>query len=173
MKRMRRVGRICLAFATLALSFAAQVAASGAPERSSAQQPIQDSPEQYRQARKVLDEARSLRCEFPSGSFVDVGDPRLARHEGPGAEVTFDAIDRRRGRARIVAKAGAGDVSVFTGATALTFLELSQTGNPLVTVVFPQFRAGTRKLLAVDSEHIYAMGGTTVGQYYGTCTILE
>ncbi|OFW21383.1 MAG: hypothetical protein A3H97_20225 [Acidobacteria bacterium RIFCSPLOWO2_02_FULL_65_29] len=62
---------------------------------------------------------------------------------------------------------------MFTGATALTFLELSQTGNPLVTVVFPQFRAGTRKLLAVDSEHIYAMGGTTVGQYYGTCTILE
>ena len=173
METARRVRHRYLAFATLALSLAAHVGALAAAERLSTQKPIQDSPEQYRQARKVLDEARSLRCEFPLGWFVDVSDARLTRHEGSGSEVIFDAIDRRRGRAPIVAKAGAGDVSVFTGATALTFLELSATGNPLVTVVFPQFRAGTRKLLAVDSEHICAMGGATVGQYYGTCTVLE
>ena len=132
-----------------------------------------DTPSQYRAAAKVLNDAHSLRCEFPSGAFVDLGDAELRRHVTPGVTVTFDAIDREHGHARIIAKSGAGDVTVFSGPTALTFLELSSTGNPLVTVVFPEFRPGTRQLMAADSEHIYAFGDTTVGQWYGSCSVLE
>jgi hypothetical protein len=116
------------------------------------------SPETYAKTRAVLDSARSLRCQFPRGSYVDLADPGLARHESAGAEVTFDAIDRQRGHARIIAKSGAGDVTVITGPTALTFVEVAPTGNPLVTVVFPRFLAGTREFY---------------GQYYGSCTVLE
>ena len=129
--------------------------------------------DQYREARNVLDRARSLRCTFPKGARVDLTDPGLQRHEGAGVDVTFDAVDRKAGRARIVAKEGAGDVTVIAGATALTFVELAATGNPLVTVVFPRFRDGTHELLAADSEHIFFFGDVTVSQYYGSCTVLE
>jgi hypothetical protein len=88
-------------------------------------------------------------------------------------DVTFDAIDRKAGHARIIAKSGARDVVVTTGPTALTFIEIAATGNPLITVVFPRFRAGTREFYAADSEHIFAFGDISIGQYYGTCTILE
>lgn len=87
--------------------------------------------------------------------------------------MTFDAIDRQRGHARIIAKSGAGDVTVITGPTALTFVEVAATGNPLVTVVFPRFRAGTREFYAADSEHVFAFGDISIGQYYGSCTVLE
>src|SRR5262245_44010591 len=79
------------------------------------------SPETYAKTRAALDSVRSLHCTFPRGGYVDLADPKLARHENAGAEVTFDAIDRKAGRARIVTKTGAGDVSVITGPTALTF----------------------------------------------------
>jgi hypothetical protein len=131
------------------------------------------SPETYAKTRAVLDRARSLRCQFPRGAYVDLADPGLARHESAAADVTFDAIDRQRGHARIIAKSGAGDVTVITGATALTFIEVAATGNPLVTVVFPRFRAGTREFYAADSEHIFFFGDISIGQYYGSCTVLE
>ncbi len=131
------------------------------------------SPEAYAKTRAVLDSARSLRCQFPRGSYVDIADPSLERHESAGADVTFDAIDRQRGHARIIAKTGASDVTVITGPTALTFVEIAPTGNPLVTVVFPRFRAGTREFYASDSEHIFAFGDISIGQYYGSCAVLE
>jgi hypothetical protein len=104
---------------------------------------------------------------------VDLADPALRPHESAGAEVTFDAIDRQVRHARIIAKSGAGDVTVISGATALTFLEIAPTGNPLVTVVFPRFRDGTREFFAADSEHIFAFGDISVGQYYGSCEVLQ
>jgi Fe-S cluster assembly scaffold protein SufB len=131
------------------------------------------SPEVYAKTRAVLDAARSLRCQFPRGAYVNLADPGLGRHEAAGAEVTFDAIDRQAGRTRIVAKSGAADVKVITGPTALTFIEIAATGNPLVTVVFPRFRAGTREFYAADSEHLFAFGDISIGQYYGGCTVLE
>jgi hypothetical protein len=131
------------------------------------------SPEAYDKARSALDAARSLRCSFPHGGYVDLADPKLARTESAGVDVTFDAIDRKAGHARIIAKSGARDVVVTTGPTALTFIEIAATGNPLITVVFPRFRAGTREFYAADSEHIFAFGDISIGQYYGTCTILE
>ena len=129
--------------------------------------------DQYREARSVLDRARSLRCTFPKGARVDLTDPNLQRHEGSGVDVTFDAVDRKAGRARIIAKEGVSDVTVIPGATALTFIEVAGTGNPLVTVVFPRFRDGTHELLAADSEHVFFFGDVTVSQYYGSCTVLE
>lgn len=38
------------------------------------------SPETYAKTRAVLDSARSLRCQFPKGSYVDLADPKLGRH---------------------------------------------------------------------------------------------
>jgi hypothetical protein len=131
------------------------------------------SSDAYAKTRAVLDSARSLRCQFPQGSYVDLADPKLGRHESAGAEVTFDAIDRPHGHARIIAKSGAGDVTVIAGPTALTFVEIASTGNPLVTVIFPRFRAGTREFYAADSEHVFAFGDISIGQYYGSCTVLE
>src|SRR5215469_14067782 len=81
------------------------------------------SVEQYTKARGVLDRARSLRCSFPRGGYVDLADPVLRPHESQSADVVFDAIDRQSGNARIIAKSGAGNVTVISGPTALTFLE--------------------------------------------------
>lgn len=131
------------------------------------------SPETYARTRAALDGARSLRCTFPRGAYVDLADSKLTRHDSAGTDVTFDAIDRKAGRARIVTKTGAGTVTVITGPTALTFIEIADTGNPLVTVVFPRFRAGTRDFYAADSEHVFAFGDISVSQFYGSCAVLE
>ena len=131
------------------------------------------SPDTYERTRAALNAAQTLRCQFPRGSYVDPADPNLTKHDQAGTDVTFDSIDRKRGTARIISTTGAADVTVFTGPTALTFLEIAPTGNPLITVVFPRFRAGTKEFYAADSEHIFAFGDMTIGQYYGTCKVLQ
>jgi hypothetical protein len=124
-------------------------------------------------AAKLLRQARSLRCEFPSGGLVKLGDSTLRRHEGPGAESVFDDIDRAKGTARLIGNIRAVDVKVIAQDSALSFLEIASSAMVNVTVVFARFRPGTRDFLAADSEHdlmSFGRGPEAIAeQYYGTC----
>ena len=122
----------------------------------------------------VLRAAHSLRCQFTSGVLAQLDSLPPKRTEDSGTEAVFDAIDRRRGRARLVAPRGANDVSVTVGDHVLTFTELSPSGNPHFTVVFARFRPGTKELLAGDLHYFHdPYGVTAVGQYYGSCRVLQ
>jgi hypothetical protein len=131
------------------------------------------SAETFDKTLAALDAAKSLRCKFPLGSSVDIVAPIFKRQESTGAEVVFDAIDRQRGLARLIVQNRATNVTATRGATALTFVEIAESGNPLVTVVFPRYLAGTREFYAADSEHIFIFGDISIGQYYGSCAALE
>ena len=122
----------------------------------------------------LLGAARSLRCQFPSGGAIVLTDTNPRYRPAQGVEGVFDAIDRRNRTARVIGGAGAGDVQVIVAPKALTFLELSPTGYPQVTVVFAKFRPRTRELLASDSRNtIASTGQVLVEQYYGSCRVLE
>ena len=155
--------------------FFAFLMVSGTFAHAASQAKTQDSVNEFMRVEQLLGKARTLRCQFPKGSTLTLTDREPTRHSSPGVDVTFDSIDRQQGRARIVTKTGAGDVRILSGHTALTFVEISDSGNPLVTVVFPRFRTGTREFLAVDSEHIYVPldGSVTAAQYYGSCVALQ
>jgi hypothetical protein len=131
------------------------------------------SVETYTNALAGLNAAHSLRCRFPLGIKVDPTDPSLVKQETPAEELTFDSIDRERGNARSISQTSADDATVFSGPTALTFLQLAATGNPSITTVFPRFVAGTRAFYAAGSDHILIFNKILVFQYYGSCTILN
>ncbi len=143
-----------------------------------------DSAVRQNDAVQRLHDARTLRCEFPSGALVDLSDSTLQRHEGDGSEATFDAIDRRHARARLIGNVGASDVRVIVQQGSLTFIETgwSKTGMVDVTVVFARYRPDTREFFAADSRHGLipfshnrraAEVEPIVEQYYGSCRVLQ
>src|SRR5437867_8406362 len=105
---------------------------AGTPAHFGLQTKAQDSVNEFLRVEQLLGKARTLRCQFPKGSTLTLTDREPTRHSSPGVDVTFDSIDRQQGRARIVTKTGAGDVRILSGHTALTFVEISDSGNPLV-----------------------------------------
>lgn len=129
-------------------------------------------------AERLLRSVRTLRCDFPDGNYVNLAEspPKWQQAEGPMG-VVYDAIDRTQGRARLIGTVGTGDMIVIEGVNTLTLIEMTPAMTPMVTVVYGQYRSGTRGLLAVQSRHFGHHGGLetviSVGQYYGTCHRFE
>lgn len=122
-----------------------------------------------------LQTARSLRCQFPSEGIVVRSDGTVLHLKTSGTEAIFDSIDHQHNRARLIGSIGATDVTVIVGSGSLTFVELSATGNPHITVVFARLQPGMRELVATDSEEFRdpVAGATVVSQYFGSCKVLE
>ena len=133
-----------------------------------------NSSTQSTDPKAMLAAAKSLRCQFPSGGAMILGDSNPHYERGRGVDGVFDDIDRRNGTARVIGSAGAGDVQVIAGSESLTFIELTPIGFPLVTVVFASFRPGSQELLASDSHHAMINAHkVVVEQYYGSCRVLQ
>lgn len=69
--------------------------------------------------------ARSIRCELGKGTQAswDSGKLKLeSSHFGAGGKVTFDSIDIKGGKARIIANVGASDAIVLVTASGITFM---------------------------------------------------
>jgi hypothetical protein len=120
--------------------------------------------------------ARSLRCDLRMGTQAswDGGTPKLERSTfGEGSRVTFDSIDTKAGKARLIANAGAGDVQVLATVAGLTFVEQTAFGNLNFTTVFANYdSAVSRQFIAVASRH-QNINGPFPSQYHGTCSVLE
>ena len=119
---------------------------------------------------------RSLRCELGAGTQAswDSGSLKLERSAfGEGAKVTFDSIDTKAGKARLIGTQGAGDVQVLLTVAGLTFIEQTAFGNLNFTTVFSKFdSAVSRRFIAVASRH-QNINGPFPSQYHGTCSVLE
>ncbi|MGH8542115.1 MAG: hypothetical protein ACREX3_00375 [Gammaproteobacteria bacterium] len=128
-------------------------------------------------AQKLLRTVRSLKCDFPQGYIINLATSPIQRDTASSSTVVYDAIDRTQGSARFIGNVGTSDLQVIVGTNTLTFVEWVPTGTPMVTVVYGQFRKGSRELLAVTSRHLGHSGlekpVITVGQYYGTCWQFE
>lgn len=147
--------------------------------------PVAGSAQEQGDARTQLFQATSIRCQFEEGTKATYDDGRVnietAEEE---EEVTFDSIDPESGTARLIADMGATDVRVMRTEVGLTFLDVTDAGNPVTTTVFAFVVPGDRsRYIAVDSHHmgwpatwswpepdtapVFAL------QYHGTCEILE
>ena len=120
--------------------------------------------------------ARSIRCELGKGTQAswDGGKLKLeSSNFGKGGQVTFDSIDAKAGKARIVANVGAGDVLVLVTIAGLTFVEQTALGNVNFTTVFASYDSpSSRRFVAVSSRH-QNLNGPFPSQYHGTCSVLE
>ncbi len=119
---------------------------------------------------------RSLRCELGTGTQASWHGGRLKLEQstfGQGGMVTFDSINAKGGKARIIGNAGAGNVRVLVTATGLTFVEETAFGNLNFTTVFGRYdSAVSRRFVAVSSRH-QDINGPFPSQYHGTCSVLE
>jgi len=92
---------------------------------------------------------------------------------GQGGQVTFDSIDAKAGKARIVGNVGAGDVLVLVTIAGLTFVEQTAFGNVNLTTVFAAYDSpSSRRFVAVSSRH-QNLNGPFPSQYHGTCSVLD
>jgi len=111
---------------------------------------------------------KAFKCLFTSGmSAEDNGSGLSPDSVGPMA-FTLASINVKAKTAQMVGNIGAETVTVISGGKGLHFLDITGTGNLVVTTVFSATDS-SGKFLAVHSRHIYLAGGPIVSQYYGNC----
>lgn len=142
------------------------------------------APEALTGQAAALDQVRSLRCETRTSVTTtwDRGVPAAGVAATPGmAPLTFDAIDRAAGRARLIGNAGATDVALMVGDNGLQFIERTGSGNVMMTTVY---RAATTALppgtfAFVHSRHFALMAPqpdrliVAPSMHMGLCTVLQ
>lgn len=120
--------------------------------------------------------ARSIRCELGKGTQAswDGGTLKVeSANFGQAGQITFDSIDAKAGKGRIVGSIGAGDVFVLVTTAGLTFIEQTAFGNVNITTVFASYDSpSSRRFVAVSSRH-QDVNGPFPSQYHGTCFVLE
>jgi hypothetical protein len=124
-----------------------------------------------------LRSARSLRCTFTSSvdTLVRSGHRSIEETNDKGAAV-YDDINVAKGTARIVANGGTSDLVVWRDRQDnLWMLERTNSGNEVVTTVFPMYAEGTDEFIVLESRHWLAIGGQiAAGEIaFGTCKPLE
>lgn len=120
-------------------------------------------------------EYKTFRCTFSEAEGRDYGTipPRnLSGESYP--EVIFDSVDYANRTARLIGNVGSSDVRLIDGELAITFIEISATGNVIIDTIFKANKSEFDQIFRVaTSRHIARpFLGDTVGQFYGTCRAL-
>jgi hypothetical protein len=133
----------------------------------------------------------AFRCTFPQDASGDFNGSTFSRKNGSGfgnETLVFTTIDSVAATAQMVGNAGTADLRLVTGRGTLTFLELSPSGNPIVTTIFtghrrnelktknyPIYKLPANRYIAVMSRHIGDMlgGPPVLSQNYGTCNAVS
>ena len=114
---------------------------------------------------------KTFRCDFTESegrrtSAAGVTSPATRE---TFSDLVIDNVDYQERAARFIGNAGSGTVQVLNGELIVSFLELSQSGNPNLLSIFK----GTGSLdryKAVYSRHSALLtGDLTISQSYGTC----
>lgn len=92
----------------------------------------------------------------------------------PSNEVTYDSIDTRAGKARIIGNIGASNVIVqMDSFGALWIVDSPPAGFIFVTTILPIYAAGTDEFIILESRHSWIRTDALATQSSGTCTLLE
>ncbi|MBL0338859.1 MAG: hypothetical protein IPP67_06780 [Rhodospirillaceae bacterium] len=84
------------------------------------------------------------------------------------AVIIFDNINQDKMTARMVGNNGASDVYVLSTEKSLSFLEITSSGNPILTTLFLSASLSDHTFPAVMSRHISIIQ-PVISQFYGTC----
>ena len=118
--------------------------------------------------------AKTLRCKVDKGA--NTGPPKWGEVSvvrwRKGNVVHFDAIDIKKGRARLMGNEGSETVTVIATPRGLHFLERTPSGNMVLRTVFAG-AVGSRRYRYVTSRHMNLPGGPLPSQYYGMCVVLD
>jgi hypothetical protein len=117
---------------------------------------------------------KSLKCTFEKGTSANwKGETVKIEPDDSLDTLHFDSIDLKAKTARLIANAGAGDVTMLWGASGLTFIERTGLGNFAFTTIFPIYKQGTTEFIAVTSRHMNLLKYPLPSQYHGTCKVWE
>jgi hypothetical protein len=123
--------------------------------------------------------AKSLRCTLGPGALADWthGTPEKPQVDTANfamdpveRTVTFDAIDTKAQRARLIGNIGVNDVAVLASGVGLTFFYQAPYGGAVFATVYAS-KVATQYVF-VYSVHAEILGIPRPSQYYGTCKIL-
>lgn len=131
-------------------------------------------------------EIKTLKCTFdkPAGISSEwnikeefISKPSKFILENQYVSVVFDSIDLKNQKARIIGNNGAEDVYVLHTGKILSFLEITPTGNQILTSVFVGSQLSNRSFPVVMSRHmslpVFDESNTIlrplISQYYGIC----
>ena len=119
--------------------------------------------------------AKTMRCKVDKGAHTvpekwgEVSTVRWRKNN----VLHFDAIDIKKGKARIIGGAGGADLLVLPGRGGLHFIEQTPSGNVVLRTVFAG-AVGARRYRYVTSRHVHlGRSGPVPSQYYGTCVVLD
>lgn len=119
---------------------------------------------------KALLVAKSLKCSFPWHTSTEWSKEEPELRTGKQTfEFNIDGIDAQAGKARLIGNAGADDLTVLVGDTALTFLEVVPSGSVQLTAVYG-WRDKLGRFKAVHSRHT-PINGPAPSQNYGFCQV--
>ena len=82
--------------------------------------------------------------------------------------VIFDNINKDKNTARIIGDNGGADVYVIETSQSLSFLEITLSGNQILTSIFINNPFKDGSFPVVMSRHVSIIN-PIVSQYYGTC----
>jgi hypothetical protein len=118
----------------------------------------------------------SAKCTFSdsTSSFFDDGKLswRIERNTNEKMEITFDQLNSKDGKGRLIGNNGSGDVSVLFGQYELTLLEITGGGNVMITSL--QIGNGydhAGRVQAVHSRHPAGPTALLPSQRVGTCIV--
>ena len=123
---------------------------------------------------RSLVEARSLRCTFSLVVQAEWQQETIQTYTEPESAVLhFDKIDFGDKTASLIGNREAKDVNILLTSSSLTFIELTPSGNPNFTTIFPVYKNGTQEFIAVTSRHLLLFGqkddSPFPSQHHGSC----
>jgi hypothetical protein len=127
-------------------------------------------------ARKALQSAKSLNCEFKAyATGIWTNDEAIAQVQPRFLSIRFDAIDTQDGTAQVNGMLRASDAVARLAEGTLHFMTVDNSGPLYVTTVFDS-EARRGKLKAVHTRHEYADVSPSgfssrPEQYYGECEV--
>jgi len=123
-----------------------------------------------------LRQARSLQCTYQSseGTWVRSGHRTIEEDPDHGTAI-YDNIDVTRGSARIIANAGAADLTAWMDRQgSLWLIERTPLGYEVVTTVYPMYADGsTDGFVVLESRHTFAGSIAVASTAYGTCRVKQ
>lgn len=119
-----------------------------------------------------------IRCTFDqsgiSASWANEFKSKKGKFSNNPADtvMTINEIDKEKNTAQLIGNGGSVQVHIIDSSQVLSFLEITPTGNQILTSIFVRSPQKDGTFPAVTSRHVTVIS-PIVSQYYGSCSISE
>lgn len=112
-------------------------------------------------------EPRAFVCKFIEGTVARYNRTWAAEDTSGGLDLIFAGINAQQGKAELVGNAGVSDVGFWKGETTWNFMEVTNSGNVMITTIFNSPVA--QSYPSVHSRHTSLGGIPLPSTYRGSC----